>query len=142
MRLVFHYFAILWVLIIIAGCNKSREEDNQKQKVPQPEYTRENPGEWEGMENEHLPKIEVLPNESKDNVIVTVALKNPSETHYVERIGVMDAERKDIAGQSFTRNAHGYRAVLTVYPLHENSNFKVYVKCNLHDLWTMRLPAK
>ena len=134
---------ILISAVLLITCGKSKkDEEEQKRKVPQAEYTKEEPGEWREIKPEHVPNIEIIKNASEDNIIVTVALKNIGGTHYIERIGVMDGDKRDVAGVSFTRNAQGYRAVMTVYPIPKEIPLTVYAKCNLHDLWTAPLLVK
>ncbi len=124
---------------------KSNEPIRPKEKVspktPKSEYTEIDSGEWEDIKNNHLPQIKISPKSKKENVEISVTGEF-NEDHYIERIGVMDENKQDIAGIDLERKQIPH-IKLTLDPFPENPRVKVYVKCNLHDLWTKPLlPTK
>ena len=120
-------------------CKNTPDAENTKERIiPKAEYTLDEPGEWEGMDFEHVPKVKILPG-TKQNIQVKMVLINHDGSHYIERIGIMDENKKDLAGQSFSKNTQYYDIKLDLYPIPKNKNLKVYAKCNLHDLWTVPL---
>src|SRR5687767_6337483 len=126
----------------LVNCSESgKGGDTQPKKseviIPRAEYTAEEPGEWVGKENEHLPQVEILPDEKEKNILIQVNLKSRSQDHYIERIGIMAEDKSDVDGVSFSRSSSHHTARLTLYPVPRESKYKVYAKCNLHDLWTM-----
>lgn len=131
---LFFFFATLHC----SDANKPPE--NAEPVKPQDEYTRESPREWKGMEDEHLPQVVFLNNSDSENIQITVNLLSKSSSHYIERIGIMNAFKKDLAGKSFSQNSSYFMARFKLSPLPSaKDSVKVYVKCNLHDLWTMPL---
>jgi desulfoferrodoxin (superoxide reductase-like protein) len=117
--------------------NKSIDQDKPEKiipKTPKPEYTEKDAGEWDALKNEHLPIVKINPKSKKDNVEIRV-MGEFSEDHYIERIGIMDENRQDLAGMNL-KKLQKTEVLLTLDPVPENPKVKVYVKCNLHDLWT------
>jgi|GEM_PF-1189430 len=105
------------------------------------EYSADKPGKWKGKEDGHAPYVKVIRGQSKNNIIVYVNLKDFSENHYIERIGIMDENKKDLAGISYSPKARSSRikATFSLSPVPTAPNVKVYVKCSQHDLWTAPL---
>lgn len=133
---------MLSLLYSLTGCADAGVDAKPAKKeiiVPQAEYTVEQPGEWRGIEDEHLPKISFQPNESEGNIVVHVDLKTRSPSHYLERIGIMTEDKKDLAGTAFNRNSTDYTVRMTIHANQASGKIKVYAKCNLHDLWTVSL---
>ncbi len=116
--------------------NKQPEEKIQP-KTPEAEYTENKAGEWEDIKDEHVPFIKIISRSKKDNIEIKVNGEFTLD-HYIERIGIMDETKQDLAGLSLKKNQRP-TATLTLYPIPENPKVKVYVKCNLHDLWTKPL---
>lgn len=132
---------LLLCIFIYSSCDKldtEVQETNYKPVTPKAEYTKEKPGEWKGMEKEHLPVIRITSGD-KINVIISVPLVNKDGKHYIETIGVMDESKKVIASKNFTRNTRYYQTGFYIPSNLLGKNLKVYVKCNLHDLWTAPL---
>ena len=105
--------------------------------TPKPEYTEKEAGEWEEIKDEHLPKVKIDFKAKKENIAIKVE-GGFNERHYIERIGIMDENKQDLAGKSLEVNQKP-EVVLSLNPIPENPKVKVYVKCNLHDLWTKPL---
>lgn len=126
--------SVLWLMIGCAG------EDNQNQTndpiPPEPEYTKEAPGQWKGIEAEHIPTIKVLGNsKTTDNIQVKVEGMF-SDRHYIEKVGIMD-ENKNTLSEKTIIIGDEPNVVLSLDLTKESSKkAKVYVKCILHDLWT------
>ncbi len=113
------------------------DQDSQKvePKTPQEEYTEQEAGEWESIKDVHLPKVEIDSKAGK--VSVQLEGKNFSQSHYIERIGVMNADKVDLASKPFSRGeSPKANFILNPFPS-DLEHTKVYVKCNLHDLWTV-----
>lgn len=107
--------------------------------VPKPEYTREAPYEWAGLEEEHLPVI-VINKDRDPDISIIVNLKNPGKNHYIEKIGLIDGNKNELAVKNFTTNDKIFEAQFSssILPSDEKK-VKVFVKCSLHDLWTAPL---
>lgn len=136
-KLVIYIMLMTPGILLLTLCNK--EEPLKVYKTPMPEYTAKNSRELSDISKEHIPKIEINPGKSTENVLVYVKLDNPSERHYIEVIGIMDMQGKDIVEPvRFNRvRAVSYYGRFTVESLTED--YKVYAKCNLHNLWTAPL---
>ena len=94
-------------------------------------------GKWENQVDDHVPRLEVDSYATQFNVLVYVLLKDSSKSHYIEKIGILDDHEKVIHEVSFGPGAQSsFTARFTLYPLpFDISGYKVYAKCNLHDLW-------
>ena len=110
-------------------------------KQPKLEYTRDDPDMWSGLETEHLPVVTFNADREPD-MDVRVNLENPTPTHYIEAIGIMDENRNDIVSKQFDANTKVFEARFFSASLPKNKKLKVYAKCSLHDLWTepLKLP--
>ena len=145
-------FPLMYLLsiLIIFSCtneqeNKQPEITQVKEKVvpktPKSEYTEKEAGEWEGIKLSHLPTINIKPKLKKDNIEIKVKGEF-TEEHYIERIGIMDENKQDIAVANL-KKLQKPEVIFSLDPIPENPKIKVYVKCSLHDLWTKPLlPSK
>jgi desulfoferrodoxin (superoxide reductase-like protein) len=66
-------------------------------------------------------------------------MKDSSPAHYIEKIGIMDKDKKDIAVKSIEQRSGFIEARFSLHPVPDSKDIKVYAKCNLHDLWTTPL---
>lgn len=128
------------------SCQGNTPPDKKSPRpVPQAEYTNENPGQWADLVSDHVPHIEVNLNKANDNVLVYVILKKPTETHYIEKIGIMDEKQKKVLAEvSFKKDHKGsYNAWMTIKPLDSArlNELKAYARCSQHDLWTAPLAS-
>jgi len=125
-------FAAIW-LIPAAGC-KDDFMQRLYRKTPKPEYTRDDPGEWAGMEDDHIPVVTFYPDREPD-IVVRVNLQNPTAIHYIEKIGIMDEKRNDLVCKEFRSVDKIFEAQFYSANIPGNKkNLKVYAKCSLHDL--------
>ncbi len=120
-------------LLLFAGCHSDRSSQTSEIIMPQTVYTKAEPGNWEGLEDEHLPEIIVAHN-NKPNIFVIARLKDPSPSHYIEKIIITDKDGNEIAVKTFPRTARIFEAQFDIRPVPDTSHF-VLVKCNTHDLW-------
>ena len=127
---------LLITLVWLFSC--VQENQNQNQPItPQPEYTSEDAGEWEAIKQDHLPFTDV--NLKEKSIFVKVESKTFNETHYIEKIGIMNQDKVDLAVKSFNRTDKTEVAFqFKTFP-EDWKHTKIYVKCNLHDLWTTTL---
>lgn len=137
-------------LLLLFSCSKEdRAERSEKVKElyqsserlrPLKEYTAENPREWEDIADEHIPRVKKSIHLGKDAIVVTVPLKKATMEHYIERIGVVDKDGREIRAVSFKRlpNPKTY-AFFLISDLVGHEKMKVFGKCNLHDRWTAPL---
>ena len=109
--------------------------------TPQDVYTKDDPGNWAGKENEHTPKVEILSNSGRDNIRVTVMLQDTSPAHFIEKIFIADSKGKPYEEKVFNRDhAKTYTATFSM-PVNSQtaSEYKVYARCSQHDLWAAPL---
>jgi desulfoferrodoxin (superoxide reductase-like protein) len=109
---------------------------------PQKEYTKESSGIWKELAEDHLPEILWDDSKSEKNITVKVHGKTFTERHHIEVIGIFDENWIDIDTKSIKKDD-----ALTVTLSLDRSKYnpdkvKVFVKCNLHDLWTAPLIRK
>ncbi len=141
-KLLIHSLLVIFYLICFSCSNEGDNSiSGQKQKIipitPKSEYTEQESGEWKLLKEDHLPHIKIIPKSTKDNIEVQV-LGKFNDQHYIERIGIMNADKQDLTGINLQKTPNP-NAILTLFPILENPGIKVYVKCNLHDLWTKPL---
>ncbi len=133
-------FAIAGLLVFtVTRCSPGGDEG----RTPRAEYTAEDPGEWAAFSESHAPRIQIV----RDVLRVDVPLQKIDRSHYIEKIGVMDAQGRDVVpAVAFPREASEKSTVSANLALSELrgdlSAYKVYAKCNLHDLWTAPLETE
>jgi len=131
------------IFIMVAGLNCGDKPRILPPKdadavVPRLEYSLDKPGEWVGLEAEHIPKI-TINRQGKPYMLVWVPLKNASTDHYIEKIGIMDKDRKDIALKVFSRHEKYFEAKFLLSDIKVDKDMKLFAKCNSHDLWVTNL---
>ncbi len=124
------------------GVRPPSSDSTNKAISPQKEYTADNPAEWKSVANDHLPEITFNKSKSKENITVKVLGKKFSERHYIEVIGIMDEHSADIDLKYIERGSQPIAILSLNLKDHEPEKVKVFVKCNLHDLWTVPLIAR
>lgn len=133
------YFGFFIILLSFVSCAQIEEDSSQKvePRTPKAEYTAEDPGEWESIKDSHLPVVEM---DTKSGVVfVRLQAKNFDLSHYIERIGIMNADKMDLVSKAFQRGEEP-KAEFVLKPFPSDlEHTKIYVKCNLHDLWTVSL---
>lgn len=117
-----------------------KNADSESRAIsPKKEYTKDSPAEWEGIADDHLPEVVFEEKKSKDNIKVKVTGRKFSERHYIEVIGIMDEKSADI-DTKYLRRSENPNVTLSLNPKeYDPEKIKVFVKCNLHDLWTTPL---
>ena len=129
-------------LAAMAGCGKGNSERMQTDtpRAPLKEYTKDNPAEWVGLEEEHAPTV-TIDDSSAENVIVRVKFpikRDPD--HYIQKIGLMDKDGKDIAVKKFNHMSDYWEARFSLPSIPKG--MKAYARCSLHDLWTAPVESK
>ena len=144
------YLAILITLLsflLFSTCKDDKGKSPEVKKLyetsqpitPLDEYKKGKSREWENLEKDHLPQIIINENKKK-NITVRVSFSKEQPGHYIEKIGIMDSKKRDIVPvKSLTNKGRIFEASFSLSPIPENA--KVYVKCNLHDLWTKKLKS-
>ena len=128
----------LLAALLLSGCKV--QEENTSPITPQAEYTEDNPGEWEDLEDAHVPVVEIeYLGRGKKNIRIKVRDSSTfNASHYIEKIGIFDQNKVDIV----VKPAQGPGMFTTEFyteDLPEHPGVKAFVKCNLHDLWTTPL---
>ncbi len=127
----------LLILLFAVSCQKEGVDDAEPTK-PQDEYTKENPGEWAPVAKDHIPQVELKGKLDPNNIHVTLSGTEFNSSHYIEKVGLVDKEKKELVSKSLEKGLH--EASLTYkYDFDDLKDMKVYVKCNLHDVWTLTL---
>ena len=103
---------------------------------PKPEYTQEDPGRWVEIADDHLPDIRIEGGYFDPKIFISIKSHKWSKDHYIEKIGIFRIkDKKDLVIQEFTPGTFVYTAE---FPYdYDDREVKVFVKCNLHDLWTV-----
>lgn len=118
----------LFMLTFLPGCG----DLDENAKIPIPKFhTASDEGLWRNQSGTHVPVIEFV---SKNEIDVRLSLKPTKKPyHYIEAIALMDGE-KQIDVKKFSFNLNEPRARFTL-PDPVKGNYRVLVKCNLHDMW-------
>jgi desulfoferrodoxin (superoxide reductase-like protein) len=105
---------------------------NEHERIVPPKFhTPSDEGMWVNQSPSHIPIIAFT---AKDEIDVRVPL-HPSKTpyHYIEAIVLMDGS-KEIEAKKISFSYNEPHAHFTL-PDPERGNYKIVVKCNLHDMW-------
>ena len=105
---------------------------DQSEKIAVPKFhTESDEGLWINKSATHVP---VITFNGKDEIDVTVRLKPTKKPiHYIEAIVLMDGN-KEVASKKISFSYDEPRAHFKL-PDPVKGNYKVIVKCNLHDMW-------
>jgi desulfoferrodoxin (superoxide reductase-like protein) len=105
---------------------------DQNEKIVVPKFhTASDEGLWINQSNTHVP---VITFDGKDEINVVVPIKPTKRPiHYIEAIVLMDGN-KEIDSNKFSFSYDEPRAHFKL-PDPIKGNYKVIVKCNLHDMW-------
>ena len=86
----------------------------------------------------NIPQVELKGKLDPNNIHVTLSGTEFNSSHYIEKVGLVDKEKKELVSKSLEKGLH--EASLTYkYDFDDLKDMKVYVKCNLHDVWTLTL---
>lgn len=128
-------FGLFLVLLSFNCIQENTDTTGVTPIVPQKEYTKGEPGEWESISADHIPKFEWDKTLSKNNLRIEVPGRKFNERHFIEAIGIMDERMADLDVKILQRGDVPI-AILTLDKSHDPKKIKVFAKCNLHDLWT------
>lgn len=115
-------------------------EKKEKEKLPvepMAEYTRENAREWKGMEDEHIPTVQVTDEGGHTYIRAFLTMKSRNASHYIEKMGILDVSGKTLYVRTFGRDPVKYDFKFQVPRDLDLDTTKVFVKCNIHDMWTV-----
>ncbi len=124
---------LCYTAFIFTGCKDDFKPQHKGPIIPKEVYTKDAPGNWEDIADEHTPKVVIFDDGRKQNVKITVVLKKPGKNHYIEKIAIIDESKKELKAKVFSRHLKYFEALFSLQPIPKNA--KVYAKCNLHDLW-------
>jgi len=158
--------SIIYLLTLgsLIHCNQKNQSTTEP-ITPQAVYSKNDPGNWAGKEDEHTPVINVLSDDGNNNIQVTVTLKEPKPGHFIEKIFIADKNGKPYAEAIYNNTGNKsvfveqvatlpseaakvqgsvlnsgsdktWKAVFTM-PLNSQtkSEYAVYARCSQHDLW-------
>jgi desulfoferrodoxin (superoxide reductase-like protein) len=127
----------------LMNCKDSEQQSGDAPIRPLKEYTLSEAREWTDIAKEHSPTAKRSIFEGKPAVIIEVALKKPDEGHYIEKIGIMDMQGKELAVTTIKRERNPLTyAYFDLKLLPWSGRVKVFAKCNNHDLWVTEVPVK
>jgi desulfoferrodoxin (superoxide reductase-like protein) len=126
--------ALVFSAVLLIHCKGNSERfQTDTPRTPLKEYTRDDPGEWAGKEDEHYPRLS-LDSTKAENVVILVKFPIKHEPdHYIEKIGIMDSDGKDIVVKRFNPSADFFQARFSIPFI--GKGWKAYARCSLHDLW-------
>ena len=132
------------ILILILSCGGDDHIDREVKALyesgapmkPLAEYTVENPREWKSIASEHVPIVRKSINKGRNAVLIEVPLRRATTEHYIQRIGILDENGKEIVSTAIQRlpNPPVY-AYFDFDGLPFGKKLKAYARCNLHDTW-------
>ena len=129
------FLIVACVLLLKNACLQGEPERPGGEVLP--EYTAENPGRWEKLAPSHLPEIKFSPGiNENDEIHIRLQARHFGKDHYIEKIGLVNIKtKKELAAKIFMRESTDFSAI---FPYNYNdAEIKVFVKCNLHDAWTV-----
>ncbi len=123
------------LLLGLLFCGPAAKNDTAP-VVPLPEYSRDNPREWADIADEHIPQIKKITSGGREQLYVEVPLQKSDEGHYIEKIGLLTLDGKELAAVGLERkNRPQNWAYFSYEVITSQRKIKIYAKCNLHDLW-------
>ena len=122
------YIFIAFTGLFAAQCG----EINENEKIAVPKYhTQSDEGIWIDKSSSHIP---IITFSGKNEINVAVPMKPSNRPlHYIEAIVLMDGER-EVDSKQISFSLDEPRAHFTL-PDVEKGNYRVVVKCNIHDMW-------
>lgn len=131
------------LLSMVAACKKADELPKDGPITPMKEYTIDNAREWTDIAKEHAPTARKSVNKGTPAVIVEIPLAKADEGHYIEKIGIMDMQDKELAVETMPRQRNPLNyAYFDLKIIPWSGKVKVFAKCNKHDLWVKEVPVK
>jgi len=132
MKKIFIVSAALLSLVCQQNKNNSDYKPGDEPKF----YSKDNPGKWQNMENEHNPDITISNEKGEKMIDVKIGITQ-TPSHYVELILLADHQHKELAKIDIGR----LNAPHAIFKLPATYRSKAYVimKCNLHDMWESEL---
>jgi desulfoferrodoxin (superoxide reductase-like protein) len=122
------YFIIIFMGLFIAQCGNI--DENEKIAIPK-YHSQSDEGIWIDKASSHVP---VVTFSGRNEINVVVPLKPSSKPlHYIEAIVLMDGDR-EIDSKKFSFTFDEPEAHFTL-PNVDKGNYRVVVKCNIHDMW-------
>lgn len=134
---------ILFTIIIFTtycGNTENNTEPNEpdsKSVIPQSEYTKENPEEWKDISLDHIPNISWEKKADEFNFTIETTGKTYHSGHRIEKIEIMDRDKMDLVVENLKQDQALTKISLKIKNGNWLENSKIFVKCNLHDLWTV-----
>ncbi len=124
-------FPLIFLSIMLSLLLRCGDLD-ENARIPIPKFhTASDEGLWKNQSGTHVPLITFV---SKNQIDVRVPMKpTKNPYHYIEAIALKDGDRQ-IAVKKFSFNLDEPRARFTL-PDPVKGNYRVIVKCNLHDMW-------
>jgi len=136
---------ISWVLFaaaFILGCKESPYNGTDPIK-PLAEYTASEAREWTDIAKFHAPRMLRSVNKGQDSILVEVPLEKANEGHYIEKIGIMDLARRELAVATIKRERNPLTyAHFDPKVIPWQGKVKAFAKCNKHDLWVTEVSVK
>jgi desulfoferrodoxin (superoxide reductase-like protein) len=124
--------------LFTVDCNA--DVDWKKGRIqPMEEYSEGDAREWTEIAEDHIPRVRRSIDRGEEAILIEVKLKT-SPSHYIEKFGVMDLDKKEIKAISIERsNIPLNYAYVLVSEILYRGKFKFFAKCNLHDLWVSEI---
>ena len=144
-----HLLFFTLIIAVLLSCKDDGEIDPEVAAMyktgskikPLPEYTEENPREWAKIAPEHIPQAKMTSNKGRPAIVIQVPLKKGSTEHYIEKIGILDEKGRVIVSETIPRlpNPRTYAFFFVQDLPSDLKKLKIFIKCNLHDRWTVPL---
>ena len=136
-------FMVVVIALSMPACKKTDELPKDGPITPMKEYTVEEAREWTSIAKEHGPTARASVNNGQPAVIVEIPLTKADEGHYIEKIGIMDMEGKELAVETMPRQRNPLTyAYFDKKIIPWSGKVKVFAKCNKHDLWVKEVKVK
>lgn len=126
-------FVALATMLAALSCGDA----SQAPITPRAEYSAEDPGEWGAEAATHAPLVEL-----RDvTVYVRLPMRGAGPEHYIEKIGILDENGIDaVPPQALGPDARTNIEATLPRPS-RSGTYRVYARCNLHDLWTAKFES-
>jgi desulfoferrodoxin (superoxide reductase-like protein) len=95
------------IFFFLLSCDRTGMQPSDGPITPQAVYSADDPGNWAGKEEEHIPVVKISSDDGTGNVAVSVTLQNPSSAHYIEKIFIADKQGKPYSEVIFNNTGSG-----------------------------------
>lgn len=127
----------------LIACKKQGELPAEGKITPMKEYSIGNSREWVEMEKQLAPQVKKSVHNGRPALLVEVPNAKADQSTYIEKIGVMTMDGKELAVENIGRGVNPKTYAYFDWELLPwSGKIKAFVKWNKYDLWVQEISVK